>query len=852
MGILDNATTRLIEEGNLPAFIYFEHIIKANLDYFLYLTRNVPFRKCLYSVKAAGSPFLLRLLHKYGISGFDASSLSEALYVYEIFGKKGILSVTYPAPSKDEISGLSRIKPEYFHLDSLSSLETFLENSNDLPLGIRVNPGIGYSKHILHRAGGKRSRLGIPIDELGEVFHLCKKYGRQELGIHFHISCQSRSSAYHARAVEELSRKIRDYAQGLVLTHLNIGGGFYPPGWNFKKDTLIEPKIDQESIRQMEKEIKKFVLRHKNILKESFSVFFEPGDFLACSAAVLVARVLETRTDYEGKGHLILDTNINHFPCLLQYGDKPKIIFPRAKKEGEKFIIAGNSCLAGDILSSLRLAPLEIPPYIIFGQTGAYGYSELNFFCGKFRPSLYLYDLQGELQQIKSDSQRDLLAYWKEGNADYPEPHQSFDVFEGIARQEKGMSRSHPDTRYISSLGLDRKEFPVPDALVKALSSQFRNFSNMNGKSLGSPQARDRIAQYENLSIGTGGFYGAENTVVTLGEANALWLVLKAFMHNGMKRLLISCPNDNQFTLAARSLHIPWTHIHKDDAKLTANDVLVNYEEIIPSYADIVRAVDENPDVGAVILSDPGLPFGKRMRSSEIRKLARKAKDEDWLLIVDETLGDLDFSKPSGEFKNWKWLKQTLPVIRIKTLSKTFGLSGLGLGYMCITDAVKSAQVDGVKALDRMAREVDVAYASPPSTHTPILFAALDILEGNHKNKKTPGMAELRNNLSKLKKRVAKASDILKSYGIPHILPDAGSSIMIILKKLRPCPADNFDFFKSLLRKHSIFVELGGLFCQNPKWDFTVARLGMGRPEKYFEDDITKFCQFYSEYSPDH
>jgi hypothetical protein len=171
---------------------------------------------------------------------------------------------------------------------------------------------------------------------------------------------------------------------------------------------------------------------------------------------------------------------------------------------------------------------------------------------------------------------------------------------------------------------------------------------------------------------------------------------------------------------------------------------------------------------------------------------------------------------------------------------------------MCITEAVNSAVVGDLQALDIMAREVDVAYASPPLIHTAVLFSALDILEDHQKNKKTPAVVLLRNNISKLKKKVKTASGILKSYGIPHILPDADSSIMIILKKLRPYPANNFDFFRSLLQEHSIFVELGGLFCQNPKWDFTVARLGMGRPEKYFEDDLTKFCQFYSEYSPDH
>ncbi len=847
MTILEDAKKHVLKEDGLPAFIYFENIMKTNIKYLLELTKGIPLRKCLYSVKAASSPFILATLYKNGIDGFDASSPTEGLMVRAILGRKAYISLTYPAMCNKDVGLLTEIRPNVINLDSLISLNNFLSSTENIPFGIRINPGIGYSEHSLYKAGGKQSRLGIPLKDLTKAFEICKKYNRTEFGLHFHISCQAQTFAYSTESLKKITEKIKNISSKFyAFTNLNLGGGIFPPSWDFNKDVIIPPKLNEQTVKILEKNVKYFLETNKNNLSESFNVFFEPGDFIIGSAAVLVAGIIEKRKDWLNKDHLILNTNISHFPNLLQYGYRPRIIHPQQKENGRKTILSGNSCFAGDVISTSSHSNREKPDCIIFDDRGSYEYSEYNFFNGRLRPKIYFHPSKGETTLMKADSINDLLSYWREENRKHPKDHEAFYKFEELAKEQSGLYLYHPDLKYLSSFELDPRAFPIPPSIKNNFIDKFEELSTIYGRSLGIDNSRGHIANYENLYIDLDRFYKSDNIVITLGAANAFWLVLHGFLKNTAKRVLIHCPSYYQFTIGSNNLKIPWKHIHKTDFKLDEK-IKVNPWDIIPSYKDIVLSIKENPDLGAIVISNPGLPWGTSLPPSAIKKLAEQAKNEGWILILDETLSDLNLTVPDKS--RWKWLDHSLPLIRVNSFSKTFGLSGLRFGYMSCTDSIKDTIDQGKKALDIIATQVDATCASPPSIAASVIEPATNILINHLRGTiDDDSKRQFRRNLLKLKERARWVSQSLMAYKIPHIVPEYSSSLMMLLTKLSPYPNNNFQFFRELLKKHKMFIELGGLFNQNPNWDFTISRIGLGRKDEDFEKDVTTFCEFYDKY----
>jgi diaminopimelate decarboxylase len=513
--------------ADTPTFIYFEEIIAQNLQDFCDLTHAIPNRKCMYSTKAATFPFLLNLFYQHGISAFDASSVTEAQFIYELFGHRIELYVTAPAIHEKEFAILEKIQPTCVHLDSLDSIEKCLAGDWTFPLGVRLNPGIGYSRVELHEAGGERSRLGLPLALLDKAMVLFKKYGREEIGLHFHVSCEAESFEMQTAAVQRITEYLATIPQdNLKMTHLDIGGGLLPPLWDFTTDTF-QQRVKRESMQDLVVALKNCQCRHENWLKDNFQVLHEPGDFLTAATAILVSKVLEERQSPMGRSHLMLDTNINHFPNVLHYRNTPlSLTWPMLKADDKtrEVLISGNSCLGGDNILTMSINAEQSPDYIIFTERGSYEYTQLNFFNGRFRPAVYLLKQDNRLVRIKKDNIQNLLAYWHEDVADFPESYQSFHELEKIVNREIGIRLYHPEMRHISSFELDSTDFPVPNGLKNTMIEQFDTSSMRYGRSLGTEVVREHIAMYENQVVAKPNFFTAAHCASTLGATNGIWL----------------------------------------------------------------------------------------------------------------------------------------------------------------------------------------------------------------------------------------------------------------------------------------------------------------------------------------
>ena len=127
-------------------------------------------------------------------------------------------------------------------------------------------------------------------------------------------------------------------------------------------------------------------------------IYIEPGASLVRDGGVFVASVAVDFIDTDGQSVAVLDTSVNHMPEVFEYCDlpdiEPDVIGHRddlPAGEGFGYVLAGSTCLAGDLFGSYRFAePLAIGSRVVFPAMGAYSLVKAHMFNGQPLPNIYL------------------------------------------------------------------------------------------------------------------------------------------------------------------------------------------------------------------------------------------------------------------------------------------------------------------------------------------------------------------------------------------------------------------------------------------------------------------------------
>ena len=68
---------------------------------------------------------------------------------------------------------------------------------------------------------------------------------------------------------------------------------------------------------------------------------------------------------------MILDASVNHVPEIFEFQDEPDVR-GNIKLPGHRYILAGATCLAGDIFGEYDFAePLKVGSKVVFANIGA-------------------------------------------------------------------------------------------------------------------------------------------------------------------------------------------------------------------------------------------------------------------------------------------------------------------------------------------------------------------------------------------------------------------------------------------------------------------------------------------------
>jgi carboxynorspermidine decarboxylase len=349
-----------------PYYLIDESNLLKNLQKIAYV-REKSRAKSLLALKCFSAWSVFDLMRQY-MDGTTASSLYEARLGNEEFG--GEVHIYSVAFDSDEIKKAMQYADTVI-FNSISQLKKFYNKLGNCDIGLRINPQISFSDYDLADPARKYSRLGlIDFNSITEIVNLIN-------GVMFHFNCENDQFESFSSMLDLISEK---YAGILSkLDWVSLGGGIYFT-------------LDDYPLKKFCKKLKEF--------SEHFSVqlYLEPGETAITDSGYLVTKVLDIVTNEIDIA--IVDSSIEaHMLDLLIYRSEAEI----ENKEGYRFMVAGKSCLAGDVFGIFNFKhKLETGDIIRIPNAAGYTMVKKNWFNGLKMPSIIVKRLDGSLDIVKT------------------------------------------------------------------------------------------------------------------------------------------------------------------------------------------------------------------------------------------------------------------------------------------------------------------------------------------------------------------------------------------------------------------------------------------------------------------
>jgi carboxynorspermidine decarboxylase len=321
------------------------------------------------------------------VDGFSVSSLFEARLAR--LAGKGSLHITTPGLRCEEIDEIGALC-DFMAFNSLEQFRRYAPLlSPRTSAGLRINPKLSFLQDPRFDPCRAFSKLGVSCERLIGALEQTPALAGQIRGLHVHNTFASRSFAPMAQTVERVEAALMHRLPG--LRWVNLGGGY-----------LFESADDLQPLCRIVDGLRS---------RWGVAVFFEPGKAMVGAAGYLVARVIDL-FDSDGKLVAVLDTSVNHHPEIFEYQTRPQPDWEEPE-EGYSAILAGCTCLAGDVLGEFRFASrLALGDRVVFRNVGAYSLIKANRFNGHNLPSIYAWDGGVEVRRLKQYSFVDYLGQW--------------------------------------------------------------------------------------------------------------------------------------------------------------------------------------------------------------------------------------------------------------------------------------------------------------------------------------------------------------------------------------------------------------------------------------------------------
>ncbi len=369
--ILDGDKVNLdLQQLPSPCFVVDQEALERNLAILDQVQQNADV-KILLALKGFSMFSTFPILNKV-LAGTCASSVDEARLGREEFGRE--VHTFSPAYSQDSLSQILELS-NHVTFNSISQWQRFKplceQFAHKVQFGLRLNPQHSEVSTPLYDPCASGSRLGIRKESLAD-------FDMQGVsGLHFHTLCENDSFALE-RTIAAIDKTFSDEIAS--VNWVNLGGGHH----------ITKPGYDVGHLCHI---LKDFKSRH------NVDLYLEPGEAVALNAGIFVTTVLDiVQNDID---IAILDCSVStHLPDVLEMPYRPEII--GAAKAGLKkylYRLAGNSCLAGDIVGDYSFDnTLNIDDKLVFTDMAHYTMVKTTTFNGVRLPGIAL--ANGENCQI--------------------------------------------------------------------------------------------------------------------------------------------------------------------------------------------------------------------------------------------------------------------------------------------------------------------------------------------------------------------------------------------------------------------------------------------------------------------
>lgn len=313
------------------------------------------------------------------VDGFHASSLFEAKLARQVLGPGGKIHLTSPSIQPWEAAEICAIS-DMISCNSLTQFDRLRTCADRrASLGLRLNPEMSFVADERYDPCRRHSKLGAPIDDLRAVL---KEDPARLAGVEG-LLCHTNSESIDFRELRAIVARLDEALPALLeqIDWINLGGGY-----------LFDEGVDYTALHEA-----------ISLLRERYDlqVYMEPGTSIIRRSGRLVASVVDVFSS-RGQQIAVLDASLNHVPESFEFQFECDAEDHRAFS-GYRYILAGATCLAGDIFGDYEFAaPLKPGSRVVFENVGAYSMVKAHMFNGINLPSLYWQPDGGPCRRIKS------------------------------------------------------------------------------------------------------------------------------------------------------------------------------------------------------------------------------------------------------------------------------------------------------------------------------------------------------------------------------------------------------------------------------------------------------------------
>ncbi len=359
-----------------PCFVYRSEIAEKN---FTLLRSALPPRvRLAYAVKANPHGSLLSVFNRLGAS-FDCASGGELerLRGMQVPGTRILFAGPGKTAPEIALALAMEARIQVDGIEDLEKIESVAEIAGSIVgVNLRIHPKDMPDEGSGIIGGSSPSAFGVDEEDMAEFIIVARRFAHVRLR---GIQVFSASNELDAdklllkhKVTMKIARAAHDY--GMSVDEIDLGGGLGIP----------------YSPAETDFDVAKLGIGLGSLLGQNpwfkGGLIVEPGRFLAGPCGVYLAGCTRVKSS-RGVQFAILEGGINHLARPLLVGQAFPMMSPDARGPLSQVTLAGPLCTSLDRLGTVELPGLSAGNLLVFGQAGAYGFTEaMQLFLSRTPP----------------------------------------------------------------------------------------------------------------------------------------------------------------------------------------------------------------------------------------------------------------------------------------------------------------------------------------------------------------------------------------------------------------------------------------------------------------------------------